>query len=365
MMAKEKLKILMITSRADFGGGPEHLYRLLSLRDNFNIFIAAPNDKPYFLMYQELLGVGNMIVIPHRKFRIKKLFELVSFVNSNRISIIHSHGKGAGIYSRIVALFTKSKCIHTFHGLHLLNYGYLSRHVYILLEKMLSRFTDCFVTVSKSEKRKTLSLCLAPEEKIQVIKNGVTIPENFKSTDEKFKSNKILYVSRFDYAKNSLLLVEIINEFKSHSKENRFEFHLVGDGPDKNVLENKIKEANLSNVIFHGFQKDLSNFYSDAFCYISTSRWEGLPLSLLEAMSFSTPSVVTDVDGNNDLVSNGENGYLFKLDRPQDAAEYLMKMKQDKELYLRLSTNARKLILDNYSVTNMIKQTEDLYLSLV
>lgn len=365
MATKEEIKILMITARADYGGGPEHLYQLLSLHTDFNLFVAVPKDEPYFKKYQEIVGSNNLFIIPHRKFRLKKLFELISFVKTQRISIIHSHGKGAGIYSRLIALFSKSKCVHTFHGLHISNYNFLFKHLYINLEKILSYFTDRLITVSISEKSKILSMKLTREEKLILIENGVKIPQKIKTPAEKYESNKIIHVSRFDYAKNSLLLLEIIRELNKYKEAEKLDFHIIGDGPDRILLQNRCRKEEISNVVFHGFQSNVGQFYSDSFCYISTSRWEGLPLSLLESMSFGTPSVVTDVDGNKDLVSHGENGYLFDIDKPQQAEEYILKLSDDAELYRRLSQNARQLITDNYSISNMIKQTKDLYLSLV
>lgn len=365
MTTKGKLKILMITVRADYGGGPEHLYQLLNLNSDNGLFVAAPNDEPYFEKYKRIVGSRNIIKIPHRKFSLIILLELIKFVKKNQISIVHSHGKGAGIYSRLITLFTKVKCIHTFHGIHIGNYGFLSRILYLYLERILSLITDRFITVSKSERSKILRLKITQENKIALIENGVNIPKDSIRPELKYKSNKILQVSRFDFAKNSLLLLDIVNELNKKKDEEKFEFHIIGDGPDRILLENKFKDKGISNVVFHGFQGNLTKYYSDSFCYISTSRWEGLPLTLLESMSHGTPSIVTKVDGNKDLVSHGQNGYLFNINSPQEAADFILKLKNDKELYQDLSKNAKQLIADNFSIVNMIKQTENLYLSLV
>jgi len=115
-----KIKILHISSRADFGGGPEHLFQLLkSAKNKMDVFAACPNDFPYYEKYRELLGKDKIIIIPHRKFSPSVFVKLISFITGNGINIVHSHGKGAGIYSRLLYLFTNIKVVHTFHGLHI------------------------------------------------------------------------------------------------------------------------------------------------------------------------------------------------------------------------------------------------------
>jgi len=97
MMDKTAIKVLIISSRADYGGGPEHIYKLISLLHEEVIFyVACPIDIPYWHRYSELLTVNNLFEIPHRKFSIKYLLALRTFTKNNKIDIIHSHGKGAG-----------------------------------------------------------------------------------------------------------------------------------------------------------------------------------------------------------------------------------------------------------------------------
>jgi hypothetical protein len=155
---KEKTPtVLMLTARADFGGGPEHLYRLINLlHHKINIYTACPEDYPYWNLYSKVLGSDHLIKIPHRKFRIGALLDLLHCLKKNKINIIHSHGKGAGIYSRFLSLLTGISCIHTFHGIHIGHYGRFKRNLYLLIEKILSRFTKQYISVSKSEKQSVI-----------------------------------------------------------------------------------------------------------------------------------------------------------------------------------------------------------------
>ncbi len=361
----DKIKILQITVRADFGGGPEHLYQLLDMDNKIEFFIAAPDDEPYFKKYQEKLGSKRIVKIPHRKFTIKAFFQLVRIIKKNRISIIHSHGKGAGVYSRLLAIFTGKKCIHTFHGVHLMNYNGLSRFVYKIIERFLAVFTSRFIVVSKSEKGKVLKNHFANEKKIVLIENGIRIPNKPDLNQNRFESNKIIHISRFDYAKNSMLMYDIVSEFNKRMSARKYEFIFIGEGEDSILLRNKFEDSQITNVKFIGFSNELDKFYKDSFCFISTSRWEGLPLTVLEAMSYGLPVVATDVDGNNDIIKDNETGFLYELDQPEKAVAQIIKLCENSSLYSSISQNCRSVVEENYDRKNMIKETEDLYLSLL
>ena len=106
MKLGSKIKLLMISSNADLGGGPKQMFSLgKNLNDNFEVFYALPKNSNY-LIY---LNSKNYIQISERKINIKDVFNLIRFIQKNNIQIIHAHGKGAGVLSRIINLFLQKK----------------------------------------------------------------------------------------------------------------------------------------------------------------------------------------------------------------------------------------------------------------
>ena len=98
-----KKKILLITVRADTGGGPKHVYDILEgLQNDFDFFIAAPDNERYSNDYKAL--AKEFLPIPHRKFSLTTLLEIYLFCRKHNIQIIHSHGFGAGLYSRLLGI---------------------------------------------------------------------------------------------------------------------------------------------------------------------------------------------------------------------------------------------------------------------
>jgi hypothetical protein len=98
--------------------------------DQINWFVAAPKDEPYYAGWNENENVNDIIEIPHRRFSVLTFFKLVRYVLRKEICIIHSHGKGAGLYSRGMKLFCPGVIVmHSFHGLHAAQYGLLRENV--------------------------------------------------------------------------------------------------------------------------------------------------------------------------------------------------------------------------------------------
>ena len=365
-MSTVKTKILIITVRADHGGGPRHIYLLLrNLFQDFEFYIACPKEDPYYGIFSEIVQKERIFTIPHRKFTIKDYLKLKQIVKVLDINIIHSHGKGAGIYSRLLTRSTKIPSIHTFHGIHIGSYNHLSKSLYLRIERYLSRFTNKFITISDSEKNKIVSLRIVKKDNIVLIPNGVEITESKVNTDvfSKEKLN-LVTITRFDYQKNSELIAEICTHIKSYGLLNKFQIQLIGDGPEFSKVKALAEQNGLSGSLkFIGFTPSPSEYLIDSFCYISTSRWEGLPLGVMEAMSLGVPVIATNVSGNCDLVEHLVNGFLFDLNKPEEAAKYIIQLADNKEQWKQFSENARAKIIKSYSEQIMAEKTKQLYSS--
>ncbi len=365
MNIQKRPKILLITSRADFGGGPEHINKLIQiLKNDIEFFIACPDDYPYWNRYEKILGKEKLFKIPHRKFKLKFTLSLKEYIKRNNIQLLHSHGKGAGLYSRLLNLLSGIPCIHTFHGFHIGEYNLFQKKIYIFIEKVMSLFTKAFIAVSKSEFNIIYDYKISSAQKIHIINNGVEIPAE-KVNEKIFNQNKLKLVTftRFDYAKNTLLLIDIIKELKNQNKIDLFIFVILGSGSDENIFKEEMNKENIADHIkLKGFVENTSEFLVDAFCYISTSRWEGLPLGVMEAMSYGVPVIASNVTGNKDLIDNKKNGFLYDINNPKEAVECIVKLSEDKNLWKDFSKECWLKIKNNFSLEKMCEETKLLYL---
>ena len=359
------INVLIISSRADFGGGPEHIYRLLdNSSERFEYYVACPKDEPYWDLYSKIVG-DNKIEIPHRRISFSSIYDVLKFLKENKIHIIHSHGKGAGFYGKIVSLFSNRPLIHTPHGIHVDQYNSLTKKIYLFYERCTSFLVHKIIYVSNSEKKHAIKQKFNLKVPNQVINNGVVDRTSFnmkkvkkKARDQiKIDSNKFIVssLSRFDFAKNMYEAFEIAKQCKNYI------FLFIGDGEQKNELESKAEMEEVENIIFTGFTNNPQKYLLASDAYLSTSRWEGMPLGVLEAMSFGLPVIASDVIGNNEAVLNGETGFVYSLGDIDSASSLLNSIVDDSNLYKRLSKESISRQRSKYSVKIMTKKTEVLY----
>ncbi len=365
----KKTKILFITVRADFGGGPEHLFRLVSkLNNNYEAYIACPEDYPYYERYAQLTGQEKIIKIPHRKFSLTSYWSLRKFINANKIDIVHSMGKGAGLYSRLLSIMNKVKCAHTFHGLHVGEYNSIQKKLYLILERLLSVFTDKFISVSKGEFEKVIQANISTSNKIEIIENGVVIPEETIPKDNFYKEVfRLVTFTRYDQQKYPELLISVIKELNLIADGKKtFMLDILGEGDKFELIKNLVSENNLQkNINQVGAVVNPQDYLINSACYLSTSRWEGHPLSLIESMAVGLPVVTSNVVGNNDIVNDNKNGILYELEDFRQAAKAIFDLSTNYERWNNLSNQAREDASEKFSVEKMVKHTENLYVNIL
>lgn len=356
--------VLMLSARSDFGGGPEHLFQLLQqLKKNkdINFYVAAPEGIPYKFEFESLVSKNNFFLLPYRKFKFTVFFKLLVFICKNKINILHSHGKGAGVYSRLVKIvLPKVKVVHTLHGYHDGNYGAIKKKGYALLESFFSIFTNRVVNVSEGEKNVFIKNVRINLAKCIVIPNGVEDLKKYKKDEGGKSIFNICYLSRPEYQKNVDEILKIKEELLELI-EGDFCISVFGE------IEQELKKLMLLDNHFDikGNVKNVNKQFGKYDVFVNTSRWEGMPLSILEAMSSEVPIVASNVIGNNSILRNGENGYLYELYNSKDAAQKIASVQTHRENAKQMVIKAKIDIMRKYSVTNMAENTFKLYCELL
>ena len=357
------LKILQITISATYGGGPEHLYLLEKYinRKKYVMFTACPKQKPYYEKFNSLSE--ECFEIPYRKFSLKRWFNLIRFARRKQIDIIHCHGKGAGIYGRLLYFFSGIPVIYTLHGISFGGKSAFKKNAYFIVERILNRNTKKIINVSHSEMNLGLKLKLYKREQATVIPNGIEHGGIYSHERQKIGLNNSDYVigniSRLCYQKGLIFLLEAFAKVQVPNKK----LLIIGDGPDRLSIEEQIRELGIEqDVILLGMRTDTRELISLFDMYVTTARWEGLPISLLEVMSAGVPVVASNVTGNNELIIDGYTGLLCKAKDSEDTADkiYRMYISENKKKY---AENAKSLINKRYTVEKMVHEIELLYSS--
>ena len=369
LLKSNKLNIIEISCRSDIGGGPEQLFKIITnLKNVFNFYCACPDQKPY---YNKIINEGVPVFkLPHRRFEIKPFLGLLKWTKTNNIMIVHSHGRGAGVYARLLKLFNwRLKVVHHFHGIHSERNG-----LALFAARALGILTAKFVLVSRSEQQIALKYGLASISKCVLIENGIQIGNGKNIEKEELPvpdvfceivppdSFVIGMLSRFDIIKNIPYAIRNLSHYmKSHDDV----FLIIGgDGEACRAIEHTISEYNLQNkVILLGFIKDIKYFFSLIDVYLNTSLGEAFGFSTVEAMKYGVPVVASNVYGNSDVVEDNNTGLLFSLDKPVLLVEKINVLKNDKKIYDCLTKNASESAKKRFDLNRTINETRELYLS--
>jgi len=187
---------------------------------------------------------------------------------------------------------------------------------------------------------------------VSVVPNGVDT-DFFAPTQNRSHADgfHVLFVGRFTAEKNLVHLLDQYAKLES-AFPGKMSLRMVGDGPQMHELKRHASEAGLGkSVTWHGWttKEQLRELYTTSSCFVNPSFYEGMPNTVLEAMASGLPVVVSDVPGNNTLIEDGWNGYVFDLKKPDAFFEALAKLIQDPEGAAKMGLQGRQRVVDNYS----------------
>lgn len=281
---------------------------------------------------------------------IKALWELYTILKKiDGIDVIHLHSSKAGFLGRIVSfLLGKSKkTIYTPHAISFLRLDVSpkKRKIFIWMEKFASLFGGKIVACSRSEKEAIEKQGI---KNVAFINNGIRPLQIEKKVNTSDKIT-IISVGRLSIQKNPKLFNDIALEFIDN---NNVQFIWCGDGELK-------LELTSSNIKCTGWieRKELENYLASADIYLSTSLWEGLPLSVLEAMSIGLPIVLSDCVGNRDLVE--DNGVLYN--NKIEAIKIINDFRENNNLLIFKGKKSKEIFFKEFDLKNMSKKYYSLY----
>ena len=139
----------------------------------------------------------------------------------------------------------------------------------------------------------------------------------------------------------------------------RTDVHLVlaGSGPEQNNLKDQIENLSLtSQVHFVGYEKNVSRVFNIIDVYVQSSRFEGMPISVLEAMVEGCPVVVTNVDGNKEVVVDGESGWVVPSENSSQMAQAVHRVLENPDEVARRTNNAVIRVSSQYSIDEKIRE---------
>jgi glycosyltransferase involved in cell wall biosynthesis len=345
------------------GGGQvvPHLLirRFLQYYPEIRHTVMLPSDGVFVRKFKDLNV--DVVTFPFDRIRIGNLSEIKRIIGRINPDVIHSHGKGAGLYTRRLNFSGKNiLTVHSHHGFHLPK-NFFSRQVFLALEKKLMLTTDAVVAVSQSEADE-ITKYIPSGSKIKIIGNVVDKNEiaarasaaagsHFREAGKNKFS--VLMIGRNDPVKNYALAFSAAEIVLKTSRD--FYFIFVGLLPESEQAK-KLLDEYTGNVQFTGESENPLTILAQSSVLLMTSKREGSPLSVLEAFALKKPVVGTNVRGIKDLVTDHQTGLLTELN-PESVAQGIISLAKDKALYETLSHNAVQMI----DSLNLQQWTEDYF----
>ncbi|AQL29783.1 MULTISPECIES: glycosyltransferase family 4 protein [unclassified Prochlorococcus] len=359
--------ILFVITRSDDIGGA-HIY----LRDlaywlqsrKYKISIIVGGHGKYINHLREIglnvfpiSSLGRQINFSKD---IKSIFRLFLLIKNLKPDLISVHSAKTGILIRFLGIFKLiPKCIFTAHGWSFAEgVGKLS-FFYRLLETFFAYVPQKIITVCKSDYNLALNFRICSKEKLIYIHNG--IKDLNKYNPKFYKQNepiKLIMTARFENQKDHLTLIKSLSLLKNYN----WNLKLLGKGPLQQSIKVKLKDLNISErVEFLGWKNNVADFLENSDIYLLITKWEGFPISILEALRAGLPIIATDVGGISESVKNGENGFLVKKGDHLELKKYLELFFKKPNLIKEFGLKSRKLYCENFKFIKMAEKTEKIY----
>lgn len=296
---------------------------------------------------------------PFKVGNIKAISQLKKVVNEEQYDIIHTHTPMGSVVTRLAAKKARkrgTRVIYTAHGFHFFKGApIINWLLFYPVEKYLSKYTDTLILINQED----YNLATQKFKKCKDIQfvSGVGIDEekfNFvMSEDEKQELRASLALSEDDFVmiypaelnknKNQGFLIQVMEELvKKHGN-----IHLLLAGRDsyQGYYQNAVKDKKLEkNIHFLGFRKDIPKLLQIADVSVASSKREGLPVNIMEAMYAGVPVVALDTRGTRDLIQDGENGYLIEQGDIENFISSIQKLYDSTEQVYYMGEQGKKYI---------------------
>ena len=380
------VRILRVIARLNIGGPAVHVLQVHGAmpagryESRVVAGIEESSEGNYLSLYRGAQDGITILPSLGREIRpwrdAKSLAGLVGQIRAFRPDIVETHTAKAGVVGRVAAAICRVPVIiHVYHG-HVLH-GYFSptpTRVFVEIERRLARHSSCLLAVSEQVRSDLLALGVGTENRFEVMPLGLDL-ERFRRVDARRGE------LRLELGVGAAPLVGIVARLapvKAHDVFLRaaallkdrmpdVQFLVVGDGELRASLEALASELGLDGRIgFLGWQRDVERVYADLDLVVLSSRNEGSPIALIEAMASGRNVVATAVGGVPDVVRHGETGLLVGPDDPEALAGSMERvLRSDPDRRAAMAGAAREDAFDRFGIARLLADIDRLYTELL
>lgn len=360
------MRVAYVITQSDvIGGASIHLLDLATgiLSMGIDVTVLVGGNGP---LIQSLSNRGiHCISLKHLKRDIAPVSDYLAFRELRRHlkklkpDIVHLHSSKAGVLGRLAARSVSIPTVFTAHGWAFTEGVSPTRRViYRQIERYMARFSNRIITVSDYDRNLALAAGVGSNSLITTVHNGIPNLQNEPQEKEQDDSVTMIMVARFDKPKDHESVIRAVTGLHS----TKWKLHLVGDGPTYRQSKELARRNGIEDkVCFPGLCDDVPERLARADIFILMSNWEGLPLSILEAMRASLPTIASNVGGVPETVDDGETGFLVPRGDAEHLRTAITALIQDSELRKKMGIRANEKFLRSFSFEQMLTSTAEIY----
>lgn len=373
MEKNKKIKILFTEPVSDMGGVSYFILKIIEFlpREFYEIHFAASGNGEIFNNLEEFGVILHKLPINYNSLIsiFKAIFVLRRLLKEEKFDIVHAHTAKSGFVFSLLIKRYRYSLVYTGHGWrHLQKKNFLATKLMYFFENFIAIRADYLTFLSNKEMKYGAGIFNFIEQKSSVIPISINVDNVIKNKDELMRlrhnynlplnSFIIVMVGRITKQKDPDTFLNVILEFYKKDIKN-IHFVWVGDGELRNYVEYKAKELGINNL-FHvtGFvdKMDVKNILSTCDLMLFTSLFEGLPISIIEAMSIGLPVVSADVGSISDIILDKKSGRLFRRGDFSEAFNIIYELIENQDKLHEYSINAFKIVKKNFSPKEKISE---------
>jgi glycosyltransferase involved in cell wall biosynthesis len=375
-----KLRVLHVIGGGEFGGAEQHILNLLSSfpPDAVEAAVVCFYDSVFAAQLRKA-GISVITLHQYGRFDLRLLQALRKTFAAFQPDIIHTHGVKANFFSRLAARGMVSSLVTTVHS-HL-RYDYTNPLAYLivtLMERGTRHFNRHYVAISGAI-AEILQREGVPAERISVIYNGMDLSpyrqNHFREEDRarlrqewNIAPDAFVFgtVARFVPVKGLPVLLDAFSRLVRDRQDRPVGLVLVGDGPERPLLEAKVKEHSLEqHVRFAGFRRDIPACLHAFDAFVHSSLYEGLGYTIIEAMASEVPVIASNVGGVKEFVRHEQTGLLVEAGDSDGLAKAMERLAQSEELRETMVREALQTVEAMFTMERMAEKTVALYRNLL
>ncbi len=377
-----RLRIMHVIRSLEKGGGEKiclDICNELSLRDNVDVMLVSMNPTNHFPELTKNINYTVCNAFVRLSLTGKSEINTDSFlalVNDFKPHVIHSHLFWSELMSRESTL-PKIKYVTHCHD-NMVQFEPFSLKTLFSKKRftqfyerlwILNKYKKCdnhFIAISKDTEAYFKRVLPASLRKIKLLPNAINYSVYFdpkQKTIDRSQKIKLINIGRFAVYKNQQFLLSVIKKLLDRGID--VELTFLGDGPEKNNVEEQVKMLGLkNNVFFKGNVSNVSEILHQHHIYVHSSISEAFGLVLLEAMAAGLPVVALDAKGNRDIVINGKNGFLIDLPNSDCFTEKVVELVNTPFLYQQCSSFSKEFSA-TYDIKNYTDNLIDFYTEII